>query len=228
MNISIILPCYNEEANIEASVRDVAQWMSDRKHDGEIIVVDDGSKDGSPAILERLKSECKNLRVVRHTTNGGYGVAVRSGLDAATTEWIGFMDSDGQFLAKDFDTLTESVAGYSFVTGRRAHRADGFVRNTFGKILGAMNVVILGLWVRDVNCGMKIFKREIWPVIRPERGVEKLFNTEIFLRLKRNKIPWLTVNVHHYPRRAGTPTGGSIRVILRMFKELWDLRTMKA
>lgn len=227
MNISIVMPCYNEEANIESSVRDVARWMKDRGHDGGIIVVDDGSKDSSPAMLEKLSREFNNLKVVRHEKNGGYGIAVRSGLDAVTSEWMGFIDSDGQFKAADFDLLTAHAESYSFITGRRAHRADSALRNAFGKILGGMNVIVLGLWVRDVNCGLKIFRRDIWPDIRPTKGVEKLFNTEIFLRLKRKKIPWLTVNVPHYPRTAGTPTGGSIRVILRMFKELWDLRTAK-
>jgi glycosyltransferase involved in cell wall biosynthesis len=224
MNLSVVLPCYNEEQNIAPAVRDTAQWMQKKNHTGEIIVVDDGSKDGSPKVLEDLGKEIPNLKVVRHQTNGGYGIAVRSGCDAATTEWIAFMDSDGQFKADDLDLLAAYVDRFSFITGRRAHRADGFVRNSFGKILGAMNVLVLGLWVRDVNCGMKMFKKDIWPRIRPTRGVEKLFNTEMFMRLKREKIPWMTVNVPHYPRTAGTPTGGSVRVILRMFRELWNLR----
>ena len=163
--------------------------------------------------------------MVRHEKNGGYGVAVRSGCDRATTEWIAFMDSDGQFHIKDVEHLLKHVDHFPFVTGRRAHRADSFVRNMFGKVLGAMNILVLGLWVRDVNCGLKLFRRDIWKDIRPTRGVEKLFNTEMFLRLKQKKIPWHQVNVPHYPRRAGTPTGGSVRVIVRMFKELWDLRT---
>lgn len=224
MTLSIILPCYNEEANIAAAVADVHGWMTRAGIEGDIIVVDDGSKDASAPIIEHLKASIKNLRLVRHRKNQGYGIAVRSGCDAATTEWIAFMDSDGQFHAEDFSLLLAHTADYAFITGRRAKRADSFVRNMFGKVLGAMNVFVLGLWVRDVNCGMKLFRRDIWPTIRPTRGVEKLFNTEMFLRLKQNKIPWKTVNVPHYPRTAGMPTGGSVRVILRMFKELWDLR----
>lgn len=227
MTLSVILPCYNEEQNIEHSVRDVAEWMKADGVEGEIIVVDDGSKDRSLQILGELARELPNLRVVKHEKNGGYGVAVRSGCDAATTEWISFMDSDGQFEAKDMRLLLAHTDKYAFITGRRGHRADGFVRNSFGKILGAMNVLVLGIWVRDVNCGMKLFRKDIWQTIRPTHGVEKLFNTEMFLRLKRNNIPWMTVNVPHYPRRAGTPTGGSGRVILRMFRELWDLRTAR-
>lgn len=228
MNLSIVLPCYNEEENIAAAVRDVHGWMKSRSVDGNVIVVDDGSRDGSARILEELKKEIPGLMVVTHPKNQGYGISVRSGLDAATTEWMGFMDSDLQFLAKDFDLLLPFADSFKFVTGRRAHRADSFARNAFGKILGAMNLVVFGLWVRDVNCGMKMMRRDIWPTIRPTHGVEKLFNTEIFLRLKRNRIPWKTVNVPHYPRMAGSPTGGSLRVIIRMFQELLKLRFASA
>lgn len=227
MTLSIILPCYNEEQNIEHSVRDVETWLRDAGINGTIIVVDDGSKDRSLTILKQLQGELPNLKIVEHKKNGGYGIAVRSGCDSATTDLISFMDSDGQFQAKDLSLLLEHVDSYAFVTGRRAHRADPLIRNVFGKILGAMNVIVLQLWVRDVNCGLKLFRRDIWPLIRPTRGIEKLFNTEMFMRLKRNNIPWKTVNVPHYPRRAGTPTGGSVRVIIRMFKELWDLRTAR-
>src|SRR3989344_954846 len=195
MTLSIVLPCFNEEANIEAVVREVAAWFAALHLAGDIIVVDDGSKDNSPAILERLKKEIPNLQVVRHEKNGGYGVAVRSGCDAATTEWIAFMDSDGQFHIKDVEHLLKHADRFPFVTGRRAHRADSFVRNMFGKVLGAMNILVLGLLVRDVNYGLQLFRRDIWKDIRPTRGVEKLFNTEMFLRLKQKKIPWHQVNV---------------------------------
>ena len=224
MHLSIVLPCFNEEQNIAATVRDVEQWMENRHIEGEIIAVDDGSTDGTAAALDRLKNESTRLRIVHHEKNQGYGVAVRTGCDAAKTEWIAFMDSDGQFKAEDIALLLEHVDQYSFITGRRRKRADSPLRNAFGKILGVMNGVVLGLWVRDVNCGMKLFTGDVWTIVRPEYGVEKLFNTEVFLRLKMAGIPMKQVDVPHYPRRAGTPTGGSPRVILRMFRELFGLR----
>lgn len=225
MTISVILPCFNEEQNIALSVRDVESWMKKEKIQGEIIVVNDGSKDRSLEVLKKLENVISHLRIVDLKKNGGYGIAVRAGCDAATTDIISFMDSDLQFHAEDLSKLLKHIDRYKFVTGRRAHRADSFVRNMFGKVLGAMNVIVLGLWVRDVNCGMKMFHRDIWKTIRPVHGVEKLFNTEMFLRMKRNNIKWYTINIPHYPRLAGNPTGGSVRVIIRMFKELWDLRT---
>ncbi len=225
--LSLVLPCYNEEANIERSARETDAWFTHAGLDGEILIVDDGSKDGSPAILERLAKEMRRIRIVTHAKNQGYGLAIRSGIDAATEDVVGFMDSDGQFSPSDLALLLPHLEEFRFVTGRRRRRADSFVRNSFGKVLGLMNLVVLGLWVRDVNCGMKVFRRELWPLIRPTHGVEKLFNTELFLRLKRAGIPWKTVDVPHYPRTAGNPTGAKLYVIVRMFRELWGLRNAK-
>jgi glycosyltransferase involved in cell wall biosynthesis len=225
--LSLVLPSYNEEANIERTVRATDAWFTQAAMDGEIIIVDDGSRDSSPAILERLAKELPRVRVVRHDKNRGYGLAIRSGIDTAKEDVVGFMDSDGQFHPEDLMLLLPHLEQYRFVAGRRRKRADSFVRNTFGKVLGGMNWIVLGLWVRDVNCGLKVFHRDLWPVIRPTHGVEKLFNTELFLHLHEEKIPWLTVDVPHYPRTAGNPTGAKLYVIVRMFKELYGLRSVK-
>lgn len=224
MQLSLVLPCYNEEANIATTVEQCAKWLQSTGYDCELVVANDGSKDRSLEILNDLKTKMPNLlKIVNREKNGGYGMAVRDGCDAATKEWIAYMDSDGQFDPADIAKLIEHSNEFSFVTGRRAKRADSFLRNMFGKVLGGINVLVLHIWIRDVNCGMKLFKREVWKKVRPTHNVEKLFNTEMFLNLKRNGIPWQTVNVPHYPRRAGNPTGGS-RLILQTFRELWELR----
>jgi glycosyltransferase involved in cell wall biosynthesis len=224
MQLSLIHPCYNEEENIEHTVRASLRWIDQRGIDAEVIIVDDGSSDRSVEIIHRLSVEDERIQLVRHSHNKGYGIAVRSGCDNASKEHIAFMDSDGQFRVEDLDLLIEHIDQYDFVTGRRAKRADSFRRNIFGKILGGLNVILFGIWVRDVNCGMKIFKKSIWPLLRPQYGIEKFFNTEVFLRLKRAGITWKTINVPHYPRLAGSQTGGSFHVIGGMVKELWNLQ----
>jgi glycosyltransferase involved in cell wall biosynthesis len=191
---------------------------------GEIIAVDDGSKDKTGAILDALAAKEPRIRVIHHEKNQGYGLAIRTGCDAATMDAIAFVDSDGQFRISDLGILLKHLDQSDFATGRRRKRADSFMRNMLGKVLGGMNVVFLRLWVRDVNCGMKVFRRSIWPKIRPVHGIEKLFNTEMFLRLKLEKIPWTQADVPHYPRRAGNPTGAKWYVIRRMFTELRDIR----
>ena len=258
MTLSLVLPCFNEEATIEQTVRSCVHWMTDKQITGEIIVVNDGSGDRSGEILVSLQSRFPLLRIITHAINQGYGIAVRSGCDAARMEWIAFMDSDGQFDIRDLEKLLEcslpllrgrarervweecsgqplpqsspfkgrgrEAAVCSFVTGRRQKRADSMLRNVYGKGLGILTWVLFGVWVRDINCGMKLFKRELWPSIRPVYGVEKMFNTELFLRLKTIEVVWKQVDVSHYPRRGGKPTGDSWRVMQRMLKEIWKLR----
>lgn len=225
MQLSVVHPCYNEKENIEHTVRETLAWISGEGIDGEVIITDDGSTDDSPQILRRLALEDKRVHIVTHRKNQGYGIAVRSGCDRATKEYIAFVDSDGQFKVEDLNRLIPSLQDFDFVPGRRKNRADPFHRNVFGKILGVLIFVTFGTWIRDVNCGMKIFKKDLWPTMRPLYGTEKFFNTELYLRLKKARYRWEQVPVPHYPRLAGTQSGGSGRVMFGMIKELIDLRS---
>lgn len=227
MQLSLVLPCFNEERNIRAAVQGTSAWMRERAIDGQIIVVNDGSRDGTQKELQALATEIPELTVLTHTENRGYGAALLTGLDAATGEIMGFMDSDGQFDPKDFDRLLPLLSKVSFVTGRRRHRADPFVRTLNAKLFGVLSFLFLGIWVRDINCAMKLWHRAIWPKIRPTHSTGALFNAEMFQRLRRRSIAWLQVDVSHFPRRFGSQTGAKLSVILRMFRELWELRVSK-
>jgi len=225
MQLSVVHPCYNEKENIEHTVRETLAWISKEGIDGDVIITDDGSTDDSPQILQRLALQDPRVHIVTHEKNQGYGIAVRSGCDAATKEYIAFVDSDGQFKVEDLNRLIPSLKDHDFVPGRRKKRADPLHRNVFGKILGVLILVTFGTWIRDVNCGMKIFKKSLWPTMRPLYGTEKFFNTELYLRLKKSGYKWEQVPVPHYPRTAGTQCGGSSRVMFGMIKELVDLRS---
>ena len=222
--LSLILPCFNEAANIRTTVEGVLQWYSAAGIDGEVIVVNDGSTDGTGSILASILQSASNVHVVTHAYNRGYGAAVVSGLDAATGEIMGFMDSDGQFDPKDFSLLLPLLDRASFVTGRRRHRADPFMRKVNAKLFGFLSFAILGIWVRDVNCAMKLWKRDIWQTIRPRVATGALVNAEMYFRLQRAGLTYAQVDVGHYPRKFGTQTGAKLSVILRMLGELWRLR----
>lgn len=224
MQLSIALPCYNEEKNIEHTVRDVLAWFQQDAVDGEVILVDDGSTDGSAAICDQLASEHEHVRVIHLGKNEGYGTAVCTGLDACEKEYIAFMDSDGQFSPSDFSKLLPHLEPFDCVVGRRRKRADPFLRKVNAKLFGFLVFAILGVWIRDVNCAMKIFKRDIWKTIRPRVATGALVNAEVFYRMRKNGIQWKQVDVQHFPRTAGAQTGANLRVILRMFRELLTLR----
>ncbi|MEQ1849157.1 MAG: glycosyltransferase family 2 protein [Candidatus Peribacteraceae bacterium] len=224
MTLSLVLPCFNEEKNVRTAVLATQSWMQERSLSGEIIVVDDGSRDQTAAVLEALKNEVPTLVVLRHPENRGYGAALLTGLDQARGELMGFMDSDGQFDPKNFDRLLPLLSDASFVTGRRLHRADPLPRKLNAKLFGFLSFIFLGIWVRDINCAMKLWHRDIWAQIRPRHSTGALFNAEMFQRLRRHRIPWKQVDVDHFPRKFGAQTGAKLSVILRMFRELWELR----
>lgn len=224
MQLSIALPCYNEEQNIEQTVTDVCAWLDVSGVQGEIVAVDDGSTDETRARLTGLAVREPRLRLVVHDRNLGYGAAVRSGLDAATMDWIGFMDSDGQFRASDFDKLIAYAREAEVVTGRRFKRADPMVRRLNSKGFGLLNRLFFGVRVHDINCAMKMIRRSRWPEIRPSVTGGALFNLELFARVKKHRVVWRQVYVNHYPRSAGVQTGANPAVLLRALREMFILR----
>jgi glycosyltransferase involved in cell wall biosynthesis len=220
----LVLPCFNEERNIERTVRLAFEWI-DHAHPGsEVIVVDDGSRDRSRDVLQRLQREFPSLVVLTHDRNRGYGATVRDGCDRAARDVIAFMDSDGQFQPVDIDRLLARLNETEFVAGRREHRADPPLRRLTAFLYGLLVRITLGIRLRDINCGMKAFTRRVWRIIRPTLATGALINAEIFARLQKNGIPWTQVDVPHYPRLYGKPTGLKPRVVLRMFRELQELK----
>jgi glycosyltransferase involved in cell wall biosynthesis len=222
--LSLVLPCFNEEQNIEQTIRLAQKWFGDAGIDGEIIVTDDGSADGSAALLQHLQGDMSNLKLVWHDYNHGYGAAIRSGCDAAEKTWIAFMDSDGQFHPSDIALLLPLTQTADFITGIRQKRADDFHRKLNSLLYSLLVRVILGVKPTDLNCGMKLFRRSLWPAIRPTYATGALFNGEMFFALKKARIAWDEIPVPHYPRVAGKSTGANLDVILRTFKELWQLK----
>jgi glycosyltransferase involved in cell wall biosynthesis len=224
VSLSLVLPCFNEELNIGNTIRSAQDWFREAHVDGEIIVTDDGSKDGSLALLHKLQAEMPNLKVVHHEKNQGYGAAIRSGCDLAEKTWIAFMDSDGQFQSKDISRLLNETAEADYVTGIRARRADTLPRKLNSFMYRSLVRVLLGVHPTDLNCGMKLFRRSIWKTIRPVYATGALINGEMFFAMKNSNIAWKETVVPHYPRVAGKPTGAKTRVILKMFLELWRLK----
>jgi glycosyltransferase involved in cell wall biosynthesis len=224
ISLSLVLPCFNEELNIEKTIRASLAWFSEAHIDGEIIVTDDGSSDGSLALLHKLQAQIPNLKVVHHAKNKGYGAAICSGCDVAQKTWIAFMDSDGQFHARDISRLLKQSSKADYVSGIRQVRADTFQRKLNSLLYRTLVRVFLGVHPTDLNCGMKLFRRSIWKTIRPVYATGALINGEMFFAMKNANILWEEAGVPHYPRVAGKPTGANPKVILRTFKELWQLK----
>jgi glycosyltransferase involved in cell wall biosynthesis len=224
LEISAVLPAYNEEANLERVVARTAEALAASTTGFEIIVVDDGSQDGSAALLDRLKIVYPGLRVVRHPHNRGYGAAVRSGFQAARLPWVFMMDADNQFDPADLRSLLCHAGDADIVTGYRRQRRDPLPRRLNAWAFFSLVRLLFGRQVRDVNCAFKLLRRDI--LSRMDlRSNGALINTEVFVLARRQHARIVEVPVNHYPRTSGKQTGADPRVVLRAFRELLAFRS---
>lgn len=221
--LSIILPCHNEEATIAQIIRSAFAWMRESGMEGEVVAVDNGSTDRSGAIIEELKREFPTLVAIHHAENKGYAGSIISGCDAARGEIIAYLDSDGQYDVKDLGRLLPLLDHVDYVAGRRAPRRDPWLRLLLSWGWNALISVLLRTRVRDIDCGMKAFRRSVWPLIRPREQSGDIFPVELFYRLKQHHIPWAQVPVRHFPRAYGTSACAIPSAMLGAFIELWRL-----
>jgi glycosyltransferase involved in cell wall biosynthesis len=219
VEISAVMPAFNEEANLEQSVGRMVVALKEQARAFEIIVVDDGSQDGTAAVLERLKAIHPSLRVVRHPANRGYGAALRSGFDAARYPWVFLMDADNQFDPADVVALLAQAADADLVAGYRKQRKDPLPRRLNAWAFFTLVTILFGRLARDVNCAFKLMRRDL--LARMELHSEgALINTEVFVLARQLHARVVEVPIQHYPRTSGRQTGANLRVVVRAFSEL--------
>jgi glycosyltransferase involved in cell wall biosynthesis len=217
--ISVFLPSHNEEGNVERVVRSYLAELPRVADDFEVIVVDDGSRDRTGEIADRLAAEDSHVKVVRHHVNQGYGGAVISGIRAATKPYVLLCDGDGQFDPSDLERLIPFVPEYDVVAGHRVRRADPLIRKINGKAWTILVRVLLGITISDIDCGFKLFKREkLEGMVLRARGA--MISTELMARLAGRNAKVIEVDVKHLPRLTGEQSGANLKVVARAFKEL--------
>lgn len=225
--ISVFFPAYNEEENIENTVKKAVKILEKKFARWEIIIVNDGSKDKTGKIADRLAGVNPNISVIHHNPNRGYGGAFKSGLYAARYPWISFTDADGQFdfseienfITKQKETNADLVVGYY---KKRQVKKSVIITSKMWEILV---YVMFGLHVRDVDCGFKLIRKEVVdkiPRLESERGA--FISSELLLKAKKAGAKIVEIPVTHYPRAGGKPTGRNLDVILQSFVDLFRLR----
>lgn len=220
--LSIFLPSHNEEANVERVVRGFLAEGPRLTDHFEVIVVDDGSRDRTGEIADRLAASDPHVKVVHHQINRGYGAAVTSGIRAATYPWVLLCDGDGQFDPRDVELLAARTDDCDAIVGRRGRRADHLMRRINGKAWTILVRLLFGIRIRDVDCGFKLFRREFLESMELHaKGA--MISTELMARLAGRGARIAEVEVSHLPRLAGEQSGANLRVIGRAFKELYTL-----
>jgi len=224
--LSVFFPTYNEEKNIKRVVESAKKVLEKVTNKWEIIIVNDGSHDGTKKVAENLAKTDKRIRVVNHEVNKGYGGALKTGFKSSKYSWVAFTDSDGQFNFSEINKFIEHQNHADVILGYRLKRADSFMRKVFTYVWGLLPILLWNLNVRDYSCGFKLIKKKVFNEIQPLIGEEKITQIEMLIKAKKAGFRFEEVGVNHYPREFGKQTGANLKVVVRSVFDLiklWQL-----
>jgi glycosyltransferase involved in cell wall biosynthesis len=222
-SISAMFPCYNDADTIGGLVDDVYAALEPLTERLEVIVVNDGSRDGSREVLEALAAERPWLRPIHHEVNRGYGGALISGFTAARHDWIFYTDGDAQYDASEAALLvplaTEAV---DIVQGYKIGRGDSWYRKVIGRCYHHTVKLLFRLPVRDTDCDFRLFRRQLI-VDRPLTSTSGVICVEMMRSFTERGARFVETPVHHYHRPSGRSQFFRLPAIARSARQLLQL-----
>ena len=221
-SLSLVFPAFDEEDNLAELMAGACKVGEELGGDFEVVVVNDGSRDESPTIIDTWVQRDARIRGVHLAKNSGYGAALRAGLAQARGTWIFFSDADLQFELAQLRDLLAHTPDYDIVAGFRSPRRDPWPRLLIASVWGGLIRLIFGLRVRDIDCAFKLFHRRVVETI-PLASVGAFINTELLIRARASGFRIHQVPVNHHRRRHGRQTGAHPRVLIKACVELGSL-----
>ncbi|MFO0985166.1 MAG: glycosyltransferase family 2 protein [Planctomycetota bacterium] len=220
--ISVVLPAYNEQDCITKSVSDAVAYLATAFARHEVIVVDDGSRDRTAALVTELAREHASVRLISHAANQGYGRAIATGFAAAKGDLVFFTDSDNQFDIREISDLMPLLAQADAVFGFRVYRFDSVLRCILSWIYNRLVRILFRVKVRDVDCSFKLFTRPVVDRLVIE-SKDFFVDTEMVARTRKLGFRIVEKGVRHYPRTAGHTTvrASDIPRTLKTVARMW-------
>ena len=203
-SISAFFPAYNDGGTIASMVLSTLITLRELTDDYEVIVVNDGSRDYTPVILDELsQSYPGEVRIIHHPQNRGYGGALRSGFAAATKDWIFYTDGDAQYDPRELKDLVAALRdGVDVVNGYKIDRSDPIVRKIIGRIYHYTVKLLFGFKLRDVDCDFRLIRRDIFDTISLE-SAHGTICLELVKKMQDAGYRFVEVPVHHFHRAYG-------------------------
>lgn len=222
--LSLMMPAYNEEEVLSLAMKEAFEALEAQVRDWELLIVDDGSTDRTPEILDEWVSRDSRVRVVTNRPNRGYSRALIRGFLACEKDVIFYTDADAQFDLMQMSELYPLIADADMVAGYRTGRQDPWFRLVTSAVYNFIQARVLKVRARDVNCAFKFFRKSFFEKIRLESD-GFLIDAELYARADRAGLRWAQGPVRHRPRVEGSTTVkvGTIRETL---SELMRLKRM--
>jgi len=235
--LSVIVPAYNEEKRLPGTLREIDEYLKKQNYESEIIVVSDGSKDGTVEVAKNLMSEINNLRVIEFKENRGKGFGVKEGMLGALGDFRLFTDADNSTPVNQIEKIwPEFEKGFDIVIGSRDLKGAILdppqppFRRLTGEVFKYLRKIIVGLWdTEDSQCGFKCFRKKAAEDIFPKCKISRFaFDPEILLIGK--KLGYKIKEVPIYWKNDLTSKvklKSMVKMLVDLFKIRWNLITKK-
>lgn len=223
LSVSAMFPCYNDSVTIGRLVDDVHAALAPLTSELEVIVVNDGSSDGSREVLDALAIDRPWLRPIHHDRNRGYGGALITGFGAARNDWIFYTDGDAQYDAAEAALLVPlATDAVDVVQGWKIGRGDSWYRKVIGRTYHHVVKLLFRLPVRDTDCDFRLFRRSLL-ADRPLTSTSGVVCVEMMRRFSEQGARFVETPVHHYFRPSGKSQFFRLPAVARSARQLLAL-----
>lgn len=221
LSLSVFFPAYNDAESLPELLERTFDVVPQLTSDYEVIVIDDGSRDNTASILERLCAVyAPHLKSITHETNLGYGAALKSGFAACEKEVIFYTDGDGQYDVGELQRLWEKMRpDVDLVNGYKVNRGDGMPRKLAGYAYKRFVRSLFGITIRDVDCDFRLIRRSLLSRIQLHSD-SGFICVELIKRLQDANCRFEEVGVRHYPRMHGQSQVFRLRPLFRTLYQL--------
>jgi glycosyltransferase involved in cell wall biosynthesis len=217
-SISVVIPAYNDETTVGRLVSDVDCLLQELCTDYEIICINDGSKDNTLAVLEEKAKQIRNMKVIDHPINQGYGRTIRELYLSGGKDLVFSLPGDYQFAPKELLAMAQGLNDHDFVIGLRVKRNDPPRRKMQSNIYNMMLRMFYGISFKDVN-SIKLFRREILNYF-PLESETPFVDAELCIRAHKAGFSVVELPIEHLPRLSQGASGGKLSVITETFGDL--------
>ncbi|MFN6121254.1 MAG: glycosyltransferase family 2 protein [Actinomycetes bacterium] len=222
-SVTAMFPCYNDAATIGQLVDHAHAVLSPLVVEVEVVVVNDGSADGSREVLDRLATTRPWLRPIHHEQNRGYGGALITGFAAARHDWIWYTDGDAQYDAREASAMVPlATDDVDVVQGYKLGRGDSWYRKVIGRAYHHVVKLLFRVPVRDTDCDFRMFRRRL-VTDRPLTSTSGVICVEMMRSFTEQGARFVEVPVHHYPRPSGRSQFFRLPAIARSAVQLLQL-----